>query len=304
MKRTLLQLSFLVGILIFTPLLLAAFQASNPSRQTTILYDGRLGNLPGRQGLTFLALGLHANQSFANGVTTLDSMPTQDDQAGYFIGESIPLDRSAGYEVQFTIQIQEESHKNHHRAGFSVIVLSDDLLGIELGFWNNEIWAQEGGIDQLFTHAEGVVYDTTAGFVTYRLVISEDSYTLIANDAPILSGPLRDYTAFNDAIDPYETPNFLFLGDNTTGAQTKVDIAYVALESEVMVTAVPTPTTTPTVAPTATPTAVPPSILPGWADYWWRRCTSGYPPKLPTETKKALDSTIQRLSTLLDFSLS
>jgi len=45
----------------------------------------------------------------------------------------------------------------------------------------------------------------------------------------LLNGPLRDYSAFSGPIDPYETPDFLFLGDDTTSAQAGVQIARVAL---------------------------------------------------------------------------
>lgn len=271
---------------------MVAFQVSAPARESTVLYDGHLGGTLGDQGFDFLAFGIQADHTFNNGITTLDTMPTRSDQAGYFIGKSITLDRSTGYDVLFTMQIKDELHDNHHRAGFSIIILSDDLLGLELGFWSNEIWAQEGGIDNLFTHAEGAAYNTTADLITYRLSISEDVYTLMANDTQILSGPLRDYTAFSETIDPYETPNLLFIGDNTTRAQTRVDIAYVAIETDLLATntAVPTatnaatrtltPTVTAATVPSTTPTPFPSSSLrPKWVDFWWQQCTSGYPPK-------------------------
>jgi hypothetical protein len=34
-----------------------------------------------------------------------------------------------------------------------------------------------------------------------------------------LSGPVRDHTPFLGAFDPYETPDFLFVGDDTTSAK-------------------------------------------------------------------------------------
>ena len=66
------------------------------------------------------------------------------DKAGYFAKNQLmpQLDRTAGYTVRFTAQVQEELHNNNNRAGFSVIVLSSDLKGIELGFWEDQVWAQ------------------------------------------------------------------------------------------------------------------------------------------------------------------
>jgi hypothetical protein len=48
-------------------------------------------------------------------------------------------------------------------------VMSSDKRGIELGFWIDEIWAQEGGTSQPFTHAEGATFTTTADLISYRL---------------------------------------------------------------------------------------------------------------------------------------
>ncbi len=288
MKRPILQFTFLFCVLFLASFLLVAFQIDGTSMQTTVLYDGALDDTPDTQGFNFLAFGLHATQSFANGVTTLDTMPESEDQAGYFNVEKFALDRSLGYEVQFTIKLQSEAHNSYDRAGFSVLVISEDLLGIELGFWTNKIWAQEGGTDWLFTHAEGVNFDTATDLITYRLAVAGDMYTLTANDSQILSGPLRDYTAFDGVIDPYETPNLLFFGDDSTSSRAKTDITYVALDTVVLVTPTPTPTATytpiftPTPIPTATmePSATPiPPPQPNWTDYWWRRCTSGYPAK-------------------------
>jgi hypothetical protein len=45
----------------------------------------------------------------------------------------------------------------------------------------------------------------------------------------ILSGPIRDYTAFNGFPNPYRTPNFCFLGDDSSSAGAMVNIADVTL---------------------------------------------------------------------------
>jgi hypothetical protein len=129
----------------------------------------------------------------------------------------------------FAAQVLTETHADNDRAGFSLIVLSSDLQGIELGFWTNRVWAQEGGPEpDLFTQAEGVSFAVTNP-VTYTLAITSGGYTLAADLVPILSGPLRDYTAFSGFPDVYETPNFIFLGDDTTSARASVRFAYVAV---------------------------------------------------------------------------
>jgi len=53
--------------------------------------------------------------------------------------------------LSFTVQVVEEYHADSDkdgdgvgdRAGFSVIALSSDAQGIEVGFWKDQIWAQE-----------------------------------------------------------------------------------------------------------------------------------------------------------------
>ncbi|MFO7538615.1 MAG: hypothetical protein R6X32_11225 [Chloroflexota bacterium] len=211
-----------------------AVAAPHPNSQLHILYDSSLGNLPNAQGFFYLTNPFtpQATQIYSDGVTILNTLPEQQEQAGYFARpQAVPLlQRSHGFTVTFTIQLDEEDHDPDNRAGFSVIVLSDDLRGIELGFWEDQIWAQEGGQPpDLFTRAEGAAFDTTAALTAYHLTIFSDTYTLVANQTFILSGPVRDYTAFEGQPDPYETPNLVFLGDNTSSARAQVRLAYMAI---------------------------------------------------------------------------
>ena len=257
----------------------AAFQTDSPNMtaDTVILYDGSLGTTPDQQGFSFLAFGTSSSQQYTNGATVLDTTADSSEQAGYFNRETQKLDRTLGYKVHFTIQLEEEDHANPDRAGFSVIVLSDDLLGLELAFWKDEIWVQEGGSGaDLFTHGEGVNFDTTAGLVAYELSVIDGAYMLSANGAPILTGLLRDYTAFDDFPDVYETPGLFFMGDDTSTAAAKSIISYGALEiqSEAAPTATPQPTaiTTPTATPQPTVTATP---RPADTLYVWLPCLKG-----------------------------
>jgi hypothetical protein len=120
------------------------------------------------------------------------------------------------------------------RAGFSIILLAEDKKGIEIAFWPDEIWAQQDGAAEppdgmLFTHSEGVNFDTTAGLINYQLSIITEVYRLTVDDNLILSGPVRDYVGFERNPDFYETPNLIFLGDDTSQAQAQVSIAAVSL---------------------------------------------------------------------------
>lgn len=129
------------------------------------------------------------------------------------------MDRNTGYTLSFDLQIGAESHVSNDRAGFSVIALSSDLQGIELGFWGNEVWAQNSS----FTHGEGTTgFNPSASFVSYDLTIQGSSYALKANDSTILTGALRTYSG-----SPYDTANFIFFGDNTFSAQADVDLGAV-----------------------------------------------------------------------------
>jgi hypothetical protein len=168
------------------------------------------------------------------------------------------LDRTEGYIVSFDLKVNETvdddlgSDKNldglPDRAGFSMIAISSDgQYGIELGFGTNSIWALEDGTGQsnpslepeptdggtsdrtLFTQAESAQFTTNNSLVSYDLLVQGSAYTLYADGASILTGRLRDYTALEGLIDPYEQPNFLFFGDNTPSARGRVDLGDIAI---------------------------------------------------------------------------
>ena len=219
---------------------------------TTVLYDGGAGTAPERQGWTYVTRNGPALRDEQGGATMIDTSADIKMWAGYaasaagFLGSSAPvpaLDRSAGYAVAFAARVEREDHsaagadKNKDgiadRAGFSAIAIASDKRGIELGFWEDQIWAQEDGAREppggtLFTHAEGATFDTTTT-ITYTLAIAGDGYQLSSGDKVILRGPLRDYSAFQAPIDPYETPSFLFFGDNTGTSSGRFWLSYVAV---------------------------------------------------------------------------
>lgn len=215
------------------------------SSHATVLYDGSLATLPADQEWHYLLLGTSATESLGGGAAILDTTAVQDDLAGYFSG--LPpfladhpgvgvLDSSAGFVVRFNLQLVFEEHSGStDRAGFSVIVLDSSAKGVELGFWADEIWAQDD--DPLFTHSTGTetaTFDTTA-MTQYDLSIQGGTYWLSAGGPALVTGALKDYSDFDHTTvpglpaDPYEMSNFLFFGDNTTSASATVGIAMIEL---------------------------------------------------------------------------
>jgi hypothetical protein len=125
------------------------------------------------------------------------------------------------------LRLDAETHSSTNRAGFSVIVLSDDAHGLELGFWSNTIFVQAD--NPLFTHGEEVRISTTNTFVDYSLSLFATNYFLKANGVLILTGPVRNYTAYNGPFNVYSSRNFLFMGDDTMSASGCVEILNVNL---------------------------------------------------------------------------
>lgn len=238
--------------------------------KTVTLYDGKKGTLPQdqNQGWTYTsqpAPNKTVNSTVvATNTTTLDTTSSYLNYAGFFNNSQI-LNNNAGYTLSFTAQVLAESRnpatadKNKDgkddRAGFSLLVVnSDGVKAIELGFWENRIWAQEDGTTQLnavlepddaptsnfrtlFTQAEstltfiGATFDTKKNPVNYDLTVLGDNYNLFANGTKILSGRLRDYTAFNKTPDPYQTRNLIFFGDDTISAQAIFNLSRVSITS-------------------------------------------------------------------------
>lgn len=203
-----------------------------------VLYDASQGTLPGTQPWLFYGAAGTANQSLPG---TSGTRLTTDltAQAGWsntipilntFKNAAFPtLSSSDGFAIDWSMQMIAESHTSENRAGTSMILLGSDNKGIEIGFWTNQIWAQTA--DPLFTKGESTNFVTTASTVNYRLLITDSSYYLFANDAEILSGLTRSYAAFGSA--PYTLSNYFFIGDNTTSASATVDIGSIRLITSV-----------------------------------------------------------------------
>ena len=236
--------------------------------QTLVLYDADSGNIPNSSLLGFTAFPPDgASVTYEGSSTTLDTTISGTETYAGWAASAVTtsgfpvLDSSQGVRVNISLQIESEIHEGNNRSGFSLIILDQEARGIELSFWENEIWAQnDDSTGVLFTHGEGIAFDTTAALIEYQITMVDDTYTLSADAQPILSGPLRDYSAFDRFPDPYETPNFLFLGDDTTSAQARVRLRFLSVTGTEPV--FPTSTATSPNANLPPLTATPP-VLPG-----------------------------------------
>lgn len=210
-------------------LLLAILAGIGPSLRAQTLYDASLGTLPDNQGWSYAAVVFtgSVNKTLSENSALLDTTSSSSISAGWSPIAAPTLDRAAGFALAFTARVNAEAHANANRAGFSVIVLGSDTNGVELGYWTTNIFAQSDS--PLFTHAEDTAFVTTNGFVNYALAIFGTNYVLHANGTPILAGAVRNYTAFNGPINPYRTPNFIFIGDDTTSASGSFQVRSVAV---------------------------------------------------------------------------
>ena len=218
--------------------LVTVFAASSPAQTTYPLYDPTAGTLPAAQPWLAYAdnavlTGGTVGQTYVagQGVRLTTDTAVAAGYSNYLpIGglkhSSFPvLDRTAGYRLTWTVQVHQEAHTSTDRAGFSTILLSSDRRGVELGFWGNEVWAQNAG----FTHGEGAVRNTGQA-TEYALTIQGDTYRLDANGDLLLTGTLRDYSSFGV---PYNLPSYLFVGDDTSSASADVTLGRVTLLSPV-----------------------------------------------------------------------
>jgi hypothetical protein len=226
--------------------------SASASALTTVLYNGAIGtppnNRPGNQSWLYVP-----SRSFTPPVSTQtsDSLGTVFNSTSNINIESgygwtaTPLNSVAGYNLRFDLQLLQEFRNlptdpnpadingdgKDDRAGLSIIAVSSDVTkSIELGFFVDQIWVQEGGATRppRFTQAEGVTFDTRTSVNQYDLSVLGNTYYLYANGnyvTPLLTGNLRDYSAeVLPPPNPYISPNSIFVGDNTTAASAQFRI--------------------------------------------------------------------------------
>jgi hypothetical protein len=218
-----------------TVALVALILSIGSAAPAVVLYDGAAGTAPESQGwLAYQQLGGSPSHVTANGKTTLDTTSAMGIQAGYSnynivvpVNPNFPsLSRTDGFVVSVDMKLLSETHASNDRSGVSLIVLSNDLQGVELAFWNNEVWVQSGSD---FHHAEGAAFNTAVATTRYDVAIHGTGYQVFADGNPILSGNVRNYSAFGL---PYTLPNFVFLGDDTTSAQGSFEFSRLAVVPE------------------------------------------------------------------------
>lgn len=173
-------------------------------------------------------------QSFSSGLTNLNTSNDNNIYAGYsnynvanppvsssvitpttLVNPSFPsLDRNAGYNLSFTVKINSQVNDGANglfRAGFSVIALSSDKQGIEIGFRTDDIFSQNNSSFDSVGEQRTGVSNFLSNLTTYDLNVSGNNYTLTTGATSLLSGLLRNYTtATGVGSDVYDTPNFVF----------------------------------------------------------------------------------------------
>ena len=215
------------------------------------LYDASLGTLPSEQ--SWVSFSNPGGITYQGTMTRMTTTPNYGDVGvvsteltfgGLARHPLMPvLNIADGFEVSFSLQILSESHNMSRddnndglldRAGFSVLILSTDLRGIEIAFFIDKIWAYEDdktNAGDKFTQAENAVFDTTK-FVRYKLVGSEGGYSLFADGVNILSGHWRTYhpSGVDPFKNPYDNPSSLFFADNTQSAASDILLGDISVE--------------------------------------------------------------------------
>lgn len=148
-----------------------------------------------------------------------------------FIHPEFPrLDRDRGFAVEFQVSLDRSSDRRRDRAGLSLTVIADDTRGIELAFEPDAIFAQS----PTFARAEEVAIDTQM-MRSYVLSIEGDRYQLSSAGEPLVAGQLRSYRfsprqhAPPLLFNPYTTPGFIFVGDNTSSERAVFSLQYLAV---------------------------------------------------------------------------
>ena len=230
---------------------------TNPVQALSVnLYDG--SGLPETQGylapaaLNSIGSPVSPQSTIvANGIE-VDSNANSAEYSGYTnhlpklsnpselvpINSAFPnLNQDSGYSIFFTVALDsfnDFSDPNNDRAAFSITAIGKNNKGIELGFDSNQIFAQSSN----FISAETATF-ITSNTNSYKLKVDSSGYQLFANNGAIsiLNGSLRTYDFTPSAskpplaFNPYQTENFLFLGDNTGQAYGNFTLGAVSVSS-------------------------------------------------------------------------
>ncbi len=212
--------------------LLSALAVAAPAQT---LYDGAIGKTPDQSPYTWIFAQSPPPTPDLRGVagsgaTTVNTTGNNGFQAGYNYFAPFALDSIGGYSVNFDLQVNSETHNgNANRSGVSLIVLGNDNKGVELAFWNNEVWTQSNAFLHTVAGGENAAFDTTTGRVHYVLDVANGGYALSADGTALLGGSLHSYAA---PLLPYSFTNYLFLGDDTTSARGNFSLFQVQITPE------------------------------------------------------------------------
>ncbi len=181
------------------------------------------------------SLGTYAGYSNRMGtVTPAGTPPFFALTPGAFVNPAFPtLDRTSGFTLSFTIRQNSQTSASPVRAGFSVILLGSDSLGVEIGFAGDTLFSQAPGFTTAAESVTGANITTLTGALTnYTLNITGNNYVLSTGNTLLLGGTIKDYTgATGFAGNIYRSTNFVFLGDDTTSASGNTDFAFVAIST-------------------------------------------------------------------------
>lgn len=193
----------------------AAFASAN---EFAVLYDAEAGNqkpdslawqwLYGSSSPTGASATVTPPSAGAP-YTTLDTSTNADISAGWGRISPFTLNKASGFIARFELQLLSSGIGND-RAGFSVMLLDFDRYGVEIGMGTNRLFAYND--DDAFTPGEGVDLDLTQ-MHQYELKIGNGSYFMSIDGKFVLGGSWRLY---NQSLPPYNTPNFIFVGDDTS----------------------------------------------------------------------------------------
>lgn len=209
------------------------------------LYDASLPTLPSEQGWLSFGTAVAGTQTRSARGTTLNSSALIADGAGYsnlsrsapsLVNSAFPaLNRVHGFGLDLRLRLIQEQHAASNRAGFSLTLLDQGAtpLGIEIGFWSNSVFSQAGGSTPFATvGAQLDGFDTTLER-SYSLRIIDQTYYLTSGNRMLLRGAVQDYSraSLNPLLpyNPYATPNFLFLGDNSSRASSSAELGPLSL---------------------------------------------------------------------------
>ncbi len=239
--------------LLFFKLAALALVAAPLGARAANLYDGALNTAPETQGyLTYGPSAAPAFYTLGTNNVTFDTTPTAANKQGWSnykanlsgpLNAAFPttLDSAVGFDVLLSMKMLSESHSSTDRAGISLIALDKNHKGVEIAFWADQVWAQQDGAT-LFTHStDPLSTENSTGFNpsndptsashewAYDLHLGPGGYTLSADGAPLLQGPIKDYSAFAGTPNVYALPNFIFLGDDTTSAAGSAEFSALAV---------------------------------------------------------------------------